>query len=502
MKKTILALLLPLMVMGWTGCGKSGKHAHEDGDGHGHMIQVTAYADTLELYVEIAPLVAGKESSLLAHCTSTHTFKPVRARKAVATLSAGGAQSRAEAGEQLRPGIFQLTVTPQKAGAAQPEFVISTERGDIRVRMDNLQVFDSEEAAHEDAEKREIRSGAAVTFPKEMSWNMDFSTAPARMMEMGGVIQTVAQILPSQGDETTISAKVNGMVSLNARMLAEGCAISRGQALCVIDASATANDNLKVQYSQALAEYTKCKNEYDKLKEMEADRLVTASQLTEAKAALENARALYENLRKNFSTGRQVVSAPCGGYLKELNVGNGEYATVGQPIATITQSHTLRLKAEVQSRYYNDLKTVGEVTLRPGDKREAVSLSTLGGRMVSYGKQTSVDNPLIPVIFEMNNVGNLLPGSFVDMYIHTGKGRALAVPAEAVLEEMGNYFVYVQLTPELFEKRQVETGSTDGVNTEIRSGLKEGERVVARGAVLVKLQQASGTVDPHSGHNH
>ena len=60
----------------------------------------------------------------------------------------------------------------------------------------------------------------------------------------------------------------------------------------------------------------------------------------------------------------------------------------------------------------------------------------------------------------------------------------------------------VQLTPELFEKREVVIGATDGLNTEIINGLTDNERVVAEGAILVKLSQASGALDPHAGHVH
>ena len=67
---------------------------------------------------------------------------------------------------------------------------------------------------------------------------------------------------------------------------------------------------------------------------------------------------------------------------------------------------------------------------------------------------------------------------------------------------MGNYFVFVQLTPEFFEKREVKIGKTDGIRTEILSGIQSGERIVAKGAVLVKLSQATGTLDAHSGHVH
>ena len=71
-----------------------------------------------------------------------------------------------------------------------------------------------------------------------------------------------------------------------------------------------------------------------------------------------------------------------------------------------------------------------------------------------------------------------------------------------IVEEMGNYFVYKQINPELFEKVQVGTGVSDGVRTEITYGLDGSERVVTRGAVIVKLAQAAGGLDAHAGHVH
>jgi hypothetical protein len=92
---------------------------------------------------------------------------------------------------------------------------------------------------------------------------------------------------------------------------------------------------------------------------------------------------------------------------------------------------------------------------------------------------------------------------FVDLYIKTQSDNPMLTVANgALIEEMGNFFVFVQLTPELFEKREIQKGATDGYRTAVLGGLKAGERVVAKGAVLVKLAQASGALDPHAGHVH
>jgi multidrug efflux pump subunit AcrA (membrane-fusion protein) len=67
---------------------------------------------------------------------------------------------------------------------------------------------------------------------------------------------------------------------------------------------------------------------------------------------------------------------------------------------------------------------------------------------------------------------------------------------------MGNFFVFVKVCDEEYEKRLVTLGSTDGVRTEITAGLSAGETIVSRGASMVRLAQNSGALDPHAGHVH
>ena len=104
---------------------------------------------------------------------------------------------------------------------------------------------------------------------------------------------------------------------------------------------------------------------------------------------------------------------------------------------------------------------------------------------------------------QIDNKGAFVSGGFVELYLKTlTNAKALTVPNAALLEEQGMYFVFVQVHPELFEKREVKVGVTDGVKTEIVKGISQQERVVSVGAILVKLAQATGSLDAHSGHNH
>ena len=98
---------------------------------------------------------------------------------------------------------------------------------------------------------------------------------------------------------------------------------------------------------------------------------------------------------------------------------------------------------------------------------------------------------------------SFVSGGFVELYLKTQSStQALTISNAALLEEQGIYFVFVQVHPELFEKREVKVGVCDGLKTEIIKGINPQDRVVTKGAILVKLAQATGTLDAHSGHVH
>jgi hypothetical protein len=63
-----------------------------------------------------------------------------------------------------------------------------------------------------------------------------------------------------------------------------------------------------------------------------------------------------------------------------------------------------------------------------------------------------------------------------------GAARIIAVPSLAIVRDGATTRVYVQRTPERFELRAVLTRRTFGDSVEIASGLREGDRIVVRGA--------------------
>jgi hypothetical protein len=63
-----------------------------------------------------------------------------------------------------------------------------------------------------------------------------------------------------------------------------------------------------------------------------------------------------------------------------------------------------------------------------------------------------------------------------------GAGRIFMVPAAAIVRDGATARVFVQRTPERFELREIQTRRTVGGNVEVIAGLRDGERIVVRGA--------------------
>lgn len=497
--KLIMGLLLAITI---TACGNK-QTATQDEHAHEENLQLTAYSEAFEVYAEAKPFVVGQESDILAHFSFLKNFKPITEGKVTVSLIVGTDGTRQTLEKPTRTGIYKFFLTPATVGMGKIIFDIETPDGKSQIVVPNVRVYNDVHDAQHDAADAVASSSNGAVFTKEQSWKLDFATEEARLEPFGQVIRATAQILPSQGDQRVVAAKAGGIIIFSGQEIVEGKTVGAGQSLFSVDSEGLADNNLAVRFGEATAEYNRAKAEYERKKELAKDNIVSQSDLLKAQTEFANAEAVYNNLRKNFSSGRQVISSPIGGYITQVLVRNGQYVEAGQPIVVVSQNKDLLVKAELQPKYYPLLSGITSANFVNTSSDLRYTLDELGGKVVSFGKSSDLDNPLIPVIFQVKNSVGLLSGSFIDIFIKTQTNtQAITIPNEAIIEEMGNYFVYTQLTPEFFEKRAIRKGVTDGFRTEILEGVSAGDRVVSKGAILVKLAQASGALDAHSGHVH
>jgi RND family efflux transporter MFP subunit len=488
----------------FSACKSNAEIDEHAGHDHGEVkILLTGYSNSFEIFAEADPFIVGKPSSVLVHLTHIENFKPLTVGKVTLSLIVGTKGIRQSLDVAERPGIYRFSIVPEAEGAGKVYVDIESGTFKNRVEVVNVNVYADEHNAIHEAEEQAIQSSNAIVFTKEQSWKVDFATENPLVEPFGQIIKTVAQVQPAQGDEVVVTAKTNGVVSLLETGLQEGRNVTAGQLLLTISGSGLAENSWNVRFAEAKNNYEKAKVDYERMSELAKDKIIPERELVAAQTEFENAKALFDNMNSNFNAKGQRVLSPISGFTKQLFVQNGQYVEVGQPIIAVSQNRSLQLTADVQQKYASVLGAISSANIRTLSSSKTYTLKELNGKVVSYGRSVNPDNFLVPVILQIDNKGEFVPGSFVELYLKVlSNSVALTVPNTALLEEQGSFFVFVQLSPELFEKRVVQTGATDGTKTEILKGIDKNDRIVAKGAILVKLAQASAALDPHSGHVH
>lgn len=337
-----------------------------------------------------------------------------------------------------------------------------------------------------------------IVFPKEKADAAGVQVHTIEPVAFEQVIKTSGRVLAAQGDESVAVATVAGVVSFRGQVT-EGMSVARGTPLVTLSSNNIA-DGDPVQ--RARIAYDISKKEYERMKALVKNQIVSDKEFAQAEQNYENARLSYEALARNHSAGGQAVTAPIGGFVKSILVNEGDYVSIGQPLVSITQNRRLFLRAEVSEKYYPALRTIGSANfLTPYDSK-VYALRELNGRLLSFGKATGDGSFYVPVTFEFDNRGDIIPGSFVEVYLLSKPMEGvIALPRTALTEEQGSFFVYLQLDEEGYKKQEVTLGADNGKQVQILSGVKSGDRVVTQGAYQVRLASASKAIPGHS-HEH
>lgn len=352
-----------------------------------------------------------------------------------------------------------------------------------------------EAEAHEGHDHGNGGHDGEIEVSLERQKTFGITTDTVAVGDFNEVIHTSGQILSAMGDEMTVVAKSSGIISFG--RLTEGSAVGKGSLIATISSKELGGGD---QLAKAKAAFEAARKEYERDLQLSKDNIVSESHLDQSRLAYEQAKAEYDALASGTTKdGNVSVTSPLGGFIKKLSVSQGDYVETGTPIAVVSQNRRLRLRADVSEKYYGLISGVKDANFSTSYSDETYNLKALNGRLVGYGKASDGDY-YIPVTFEFDNKGDLIAGSYVDVFLKSSaSSKSISVPVSAVVEDQGIHYVFVQEDETCFTKREVRLGQSDGQRVLVKSGLNEGEVVVATGAVQVKL--ASVTAVP-AGHTH
>lgn len=349
-----------------------------------------------------------------------------------------------------------------------------------------------EHESHDEHEHQEGKTATTFHLENDDIARLKVEVAEVQPAEFASAVKVYGEILPSATDVAQISAPTAGVVRFVGN-INRGASVGAGSAIAAIDQTSTTGATGE---RAAAANVASTKREYERLKRLKDEGLVTMAELNAARAAYEEAVAAHSP-----AASAGAVSSPVAGVITDLYVTNGQYVEPGQPIATVTRSGKMSLRIDLPERYAAIVGNISGINLRIAGSDDAVTVTPSAAP-----RQLIADNRgYIPLLFSFDNPGIGRTGIYTDAYLlGENRGDIISVPREAIIEDQGSFFVYVAADIHddgiQFERRVVTPGTFDGKRYAILSGLNAGEKVATAGASMLRMAQAQST--PAEGHHH
>lgn len=206
--------------------------------------------------------------------------------------------------------------------------------------------------------------------------------------------------------------------------------------------------------------------------------LVEPAERASAKAALDEAQRQLAAVEARLEDA--IIRAPRSGIVYDLSIRAGDWLGRGAPVARIGSLEQLRVTVYVDEPELGGLALRQPVTVtwdalprkewRGAVERLPRQIVSLGSRQV--GEVVSiVENPALELPAGANVNARIVLQTIEN---------AISIPKEALRREGDKYGVFV-VNGDRVHWRAVETGATSVTRIEIRSGLREGERIALAG---------------------
>ena len=180
----------------------------------------------------------------------------------------------------------------------------------------------------------------------------------------------------------------------------------------------------------------------------------------------------------------------------------GQFIEEGQPIATIIQNKNVILKANIPQQHSHLASSFYSANFSPVYTNKLFSTKDLNGKRISASFVLPENSNFTTVSFEFEANEEIMPGSYAEVYLISAlQKNTLTIPRQSLMEDQGNYFIFVMASGEHFEKRYIQIGPSDGEYLEVISGLSENEYIVNKGAYQVYLASLGNAAPAHT-HSH
>jgi membrane fusion protein (multidrug efflux system) len=295
-------------------------------------------------------------------------------------------------------------------------------------------------------------------------------------------------------NEVQLLAEVSGY--LTDIYVKDGQKVTKGQKLYAIDRTryAAAVDQGRAQLQVARTNYVRVAKDAERYQRLAAQDAIALQQVDVSKADVANAlsqiAAAQASLRSlELDVRHSVITAPLTGTIGIAQVKLGALVSQGQTlINTVSAEDPIAVDVNIGEQ---DIARFTKLQQAKGVRQDSIfTLQVPGGKVYKMpGKIVTLDRAVDPqtgtlkVRVQFANPQHLLKAGMnaTLRVLNQDTGEQLVIPARAVTEQMGEFYVYVVGDSSKVSQRKVVTGTKVKDKTVVRQGLKAGETIVSDG---------------------
>jgi cobalt-zinc-cadmium efflux system membrane fusion protein len=509
-----LKYLCTVIVISLVGAACNRSAPPETDAGELKPLSVTRWTDKTELFAEYPPLAVGHASRFAIHLTRLDSFKALTEGRVEVHLRGGGGPAEVfRVDAPSRPGIFGVDVKPAHTGKRELVITLRATGLDDEHHVGDVEVHGNAAAASASVQSNG-EDTAGISFLKEQQWTLDFGTALVREQAVRESIRVPARVEARPGGAADVVAPIDGRLTRVVEVPL-GAAVARGQELARLLPPPSVPSDLpqlrraRAEAQSALALAIRDRERAERLTaagaapEKRLDEARSAEELATARlTAADASLAQYNATRAGGATdaaGLFIIRAPVSGVIAERDAATGANVAAGTVLFRVVDASQVHVVGQVPEPDAARARLVSAAELELPGQQERVP----AGRLASVGKVLDTESRTLPITFALDNRELRLPvgqAVFLHLLMQTTAPRPV-VPAAAVVDDAGRPIVLVQREGETFERRPVTLGARTGDLVQITEGVKPGDRVVTKGAYLVRLASLSTSVPAH-GHVH
>jgi len=208
--------------------------------------------------------------------------------------------------------------------------------------------------------------------------------------------------------------------------------------------------------------------------------LETSNPLSQAEYQLKTAQIAQEEWQRSMSY--YDVKSPISGVLTYMPAEVGMTLPSRMAIAKVQQQNVVKIKANLTDAYRRMVQDKAELSFTNPETGESFN-----GKVIYLASTADLQTKTFELQLQASNTdGKLKPGTRVQLQLNAPQAsEALTVPADAVLRDNGQSYVFV-VKGDQVEKRQVQAGKSKDSQQEITSGLDGSEQIVTRGQLRLQ----------------